>query len=120
HTSERLPSRLKPIPQLSRPPFPSRSPHGPPEALSCPILRRLSRTSQSRTAPCYAVLRDAPAGCCGALGARQAPRARGGRRRRRAAGVVAQKGLLFFLSIVARQSINRKDAKTTGSGSDGR
>jgi len=40
-------------------------------------LRRLSSTSQSRTAPLYALLRATPEGCCGALGARQC-RERGG------------------------------------------
>jgi transposase len=49
--------------------------------------------------PRCALLRAAPAGCGGTLGVWQAPQARGGRRRRCTAGVAAQKGLLFFLSI---------------------
>ena len=53
-------------------------------------------TSQSRAAPRSALLRAAPAGGGGALGARQAPRARGGHQRRRAAGVAAQAFILLI------------------------
>jgi hypothetical protein len=63
-------SDLAPLPQLSN--RPSRpSPQGTPEALPYPILRRLSSTNQSHAAPLYALLRAAPAGRSGALGARQ-------------------------------------------------
>ena len=49
------------------------APQGTPEARPSPILRRLASTSQSRAAPCYALLRAALAGCRGALGGRQEP-----------------------------------------------
>src|SRR5712691_3324957 len=44
-----------------------------PEALPSSILRRLSSTSQSHAAPCYALLRAAPAGGGGARGGRKEP-----------------------------------------------
>src|SRR2546428_7033223 len=50
----------------------------------------MSSTSQRRAAP----------GCGGALGARQAPRAKGGRQRRRAARGMGRKRLLDFLYVL--------------------
>ena len=75
------------------------APSSTPNALPSPILRRLSRTSHSRAAPCSAWFRGAPAGRHGARGARQAPRASmavgGGVR----PGGRSEKGRLDFLYV---------------------
>jgi hypothetical protein len=75
------------------------APSSNPNALPSPILRRLSRTSHSRAAPCSAWFRGAPAGSRGALGARQSPRASmavgGGVR----PGGRSEKGRLDFLYV---------------------
>ena len=52
--------------RLPKSPFPRPPPQGTPEAPPYPILRRMSSTSESRTAPRYAVLRVTRAGCRGA------------------------------------------------------
>jgi len=101
HTSERVPSRLKPVPpSLPQPPFPRPSPQGTPEARPSPILGRLSSTSHSRAAPRSAWLRAAPAGAAAARWARRKRRqgvAAGGGG---AAGGVAPQGRVHFLSAV--------------------
>jgi len=105
-------------------PSPRSCPQGAPEARPSPILRRLSRTSESRSGPLSALLRVAPEGAtaprwgrvqrCGEAwphgatlclaaghsgGCRAARGARAEPRARGAAKAPAQKCRLFFLSV---------------------
>src|SRR5262249_27866126 len=88
------PSLGRPPPSLPQPAVPRPASEGTPVASASPILNGMS-------SPRGAILRAAPAGCRGALGARAAGGASGGHRRARGAcdrGGAARKGRLFYLS----------------------